>query len=295
MPTLLPQTKSLLAVVLAGLWVGSSALQRTAEVESQHSRDQLSLVQVDKVAKTRLASQAQTGVKAQRSADMIADSFAQSITDKIRDELAHPNLYPVSTPEDRILGEIGEFIGNRTKLVFAAPQYSAAPTSEFISFNDTRTVQHVGMAQETTADFWINTRIQYELSQAPTVNKFQLAVINMIGFGLCGIDRCFMGQPCIGCIKCFTLGACGLWTLADALVIMFNILTFQDTIGWPGNQADHQLTMGYNAYFSEGSTVPAFVFTLIMMILISVKSGLWVFSVANAEKRGALPYSMGKV
>merc|ERR1712226_1176476 len=44
-----------------------------------------------------------------------------------------------------------------------------------------------------------------------TKNKIVLVLVEIFGFGFCGIDHCFMGNVCLGIVKCVTLGGVGFW------------------------------------------------------------------------------------
>eukprot|EP00427_Karlodinium_veneficum_P022051 CAMPEP_0169102348 /NCGR_PEP_ID=MMETSP1015-20121227/22117_1 /TAXON_ID=342587 /ORGANISM="Karlodinium micrum, Strain CCMP2283" /LENGTH=168 /DNA_ID=CAMNT_0009163439 /DNA_START=80 /DNA_END=583 /DNA_ORIENTATION=+ len=59
----------------------------------------------------------------------------------------------------------------------------------------------------------MKTMIELELAPTtiPVKNKVILAIIEMLFLGFCGIDRCYMGQTCIGIIKGITLGGLGIW------------------------------------------------------------------------------------
>merc|ERR1719352_334043 len=47
--------------------------------------------------------------------------------------------------------------------------------------------------------------IEMVRSKPPKVNKIYYVVLTML-FGVCGCDRCFMGQICLGVVKGCTLG-----------------------------------------------------------------------------------------
>lgn len=77
-----------------------------------------------------------------------------------------------------------------------------------------------------------HSEIMYELDlhgerKAGTKSKVALAVLNGLCLGLCGIDRCYLGQPCIGTIKALTFGGLGFWMIIDYIIILVNC--FQQT------------------------------------------------------------------
>lgn len=66
---------------------------------------------------------------------------------------------------------------------------------------------------------------------APVANKMVLVIIVMLGGGLCGCDRCYMGQIMLGVIKWLTGSCtCFLWPLIDNIIILFNVIMQYDKI-----------------------------------------------------------------
>mmetsp|Transcript_89372 Transcript_89372/g.163885 ORF Transcript_89372/g.163885 Transcript_89372/m.163885 type:complete len:244 (+) Transcript_89372:78-809(+) len=89
--------------------------------------------------------------------------------------------------------------------------------------------------------------------QVPMKSKIALALIE--GFllpALLGVDRCYMGQCCLGFGKAFTLGGLGFWFLLDYCVVLFNILTWKEQIH----------CFGYWARFSPEQVKLSFVVSL---------------------------------
>mmetsp|Transcript_36346 Transcript_36346/g.85272 ORF Transcript_36346/g.85272 Transcript_36346/m.85272 type:complete len:263 (-) Transcript_36346:51-839(-) len=74
--------------------------------------------------------------------------------------------------------------------------------------------------------------LEHELTapEGQVKSKIVLALINAFALGMCGIDRCYMGQILIGLLKFFTLGGLGVWMLIDNIVIFVNCLAFSETI-----------------------------------------------------------------
>jgi hypothetical protein len=97
-------------------------------------------------------------------------------------------------------------------------------------------------------------QIELELTPAevPTKNKIILAIIEMLFLGFCGIDRCYMGQTCLGIIKGVTLGGLGIWAMIDYVTISVWCLAMWDSMDF----------LGYHANFGKGTIVPAFIITV---------------------------------
>jgi len=106
----------------------------------------------------------------------------------------------------------------------------------------------------------MNRSLAYEVnmtSSSTQISKIGLAVVNLLFLGICGVDRCMAGQVCLGVIKGLTLGALGVWSLLDYVTIVINCLGKYETLTW----------MGYDVTFSDEDTQPAFVLTLVCVIL----------------------------
>jgi hypothetical protein len=97
--------------------------------------------------------------------------------------------------------------------------------------------------------------IEYELkpSKIPLKNKVLLMLIELTGLGCCGVDRCYMGQILLGCIKGFTLGGLGVWWIIDLVATDVNAIMKLDSIEW----------MGFYGEFPAGTIEPAFWLTAV--------------------------------
>lgn len=73
--------------------------------------------------------------------------------------------------------------------------------------------------------------------QPPLKSKVALALISGLGFGCCGVDRCYMGMTGLGVLKGLTLGGLGIWAFIDSLMILINTLQKSDSIDVLGFQA----------------------------------------------------------
>jgi len=86
--------------------------------------------------------------------------------------------------------------------------------------------------------------IEFELypRRLPKKNKAALAVLEFLLLGICGVDRCYMGQTCLGVIKGMSLGGLLVWFIIDWLTIIVLDLTWAKEIH----------AVGYNAVFTDG-------------------------------------------
>jgi len=110
---------------------------------------------------------------------------------------------------------------------------------------------------------WNNTITNLMLNEVemvkidpPKVDKLLYVVLTLI-LGCCGVDRCFMGQCCLGCVKGFTLGGLGIWQLIDAVVCYHSAFT----------KAKELHVMGYHAIFREDTIETAFWCALVLLVL----------------------------
>jgi len=100
--------------------------------------------------------------------------------------------------------------------------------------------------------------LEVELGQQPPLkSKTILAVVEVLGLGFFGVDRCIMGQTCLGVVKGVTLGGFMLWMLLDYAVIIINCLASWSSIS----------AVGYHAQFNPETIHPAFLICLIVTIL----------------------------
>lgn len=102
-------------------------------------------------------------------------------------------------------------------------------------------------------------KTEYELPTASTGSyrdKLTLAVVNVLGLGCCGVDRCVMGQPCCGTVKGLTLGALGIWAIIDYITIIISCLSKTPNLN----------ALGFHADFDRSTVMPAFKVTLAFLI-----------------------------
>jgi len=110
----------------------------------------------------------------------------------------------------------------------------------------------------------------YSSDQPKPVDKLIWLVLAWL-FGVCGLDRCFMGQICCGVVKGCTLGALGIWALLDYFVALISALTKEKEI--------HML--GYDAVFEEKSIKYAYYMGIGLLVWTLVD---WVVKVQTANK-----------
>mmetsp|Transcript_23866 Transcript_23866/g.43437 ORF Transcript_23866/g.43437 Transcript_23866/m.43437 type:complete len:336 (-) Transcript_23866:254-1261(-) len=90
------------------------------------------------------------------------------------------------------------------------------------------------------------------------VNKILYVLLCMLApCGCFGVDRCFMGQCYLGCMKGFSLGGLGIWFLCDYCVCAFVALS----------QKNELTTAGYDVVFDESTNVGALVIAIIIIVL----------------------------
>lgn len=101
----------------------------------------------------------------------------------------------------------------------------------------------------------IQHEIQMPKARSTGVNKWLYVLCCMI-LGYCGVDRCFMGQVCLGCLKGFTLGGFMIWHFIDYFVCIYCALTKSPDIKM----------VGYDATFDPKTIDTAFYLCAILII-----------------------------
>jgi len=117
------------------------------------------------------------------------------------------------------------------------------------------------LAQSKSMMSLVSDQIEYELNMQeplPVGNKLALSIIEALGLGLFGIDRCIMGQTCLGVVKGLTLGAFGLWALVDYIGILINCLGSREVMK----------STGYTASWRPEDIVPAYWIMLVSLLLV---------------------------
>mmetsp|Transcript_46109 Transcript_46109/g.84484 ORF Transcript_46109/g.84484 Transcript_46109/m.84484 type:complete len:216 (-) Transcript_46109:74-721(-) len=118
--------------------------------------------------------------------------------------------------------------------------------SEFDSQNASRLV-----GNHTIVDVVGQAEYQLQLptdTSFPVRNKVMLALVELFGLGLCGVDRCISGQVCLGVVKGLTLGGFLIWAVIDLLVLAVNCLSRHEDID----------RLGYKATWRQDDIEPSF-------------------------------------
>mmetsp|Transcript_8124 Transcript_8124/g.18114 ORF Transcript_8124/g.18114 Transcript_8124/m.18114 type:complete len:210 (-) Transcript_8124:139-768(-) len=118
----------------------------------------------------------------------------------------------------------------------------------------------------------IEQQAVYELHQGlsagpvPEKSKTVLSLIFFFGLGLLGIDRCYMGQIFLGCLKGVTGGGLFFWYVIDSIIIMVNCLAKWESID----------ALGFRATFPKSEVESAFWIALaglVVHVILQVCSG----------------------
>uniref|UniRef100_A0A7S4RW27 TM2 domain-containing protein n=1 Tax=Alexandrium monilatum TaxID=311494 RepID=A0A7S4RW27_9DINO len=131
-------------------------------------------------------------------------------------------------------------------------------------------------------------QMQYELNMSSErtgeKNKIILVVLELLGLGLCGIDRCYMGQTCLGVAKGLTFGGLTVWALLDYVGVIVTCLAMHPSIHF----------LGMRANFTQGSITAAFVIVIVLLVL-KCCSSLWARRLrGNAPSRASAGRSEAK-
>jgi hypothetical protein len=106
----------------------------------------------------------------------------------------------------------------------------------------------------------LSNQLEFELkgTKDHRVDKLVLLLIEVTGLGLCGIDRCFMGQCCLGTLKGVTLGGLSVWMLIDAIITCANGFSKSDSID----------SFGFVADFQHSSIAPAYCASVVGIVML---------------------------
>jgi len=142
-----------------------------------------------------------------------------------------------------------------------------------------------------SGSLWNNTmtrlmqnEVELTKPKAPQVDKVMYVLFAMM-FGACGCDRCFMGQICLGCLKCLTGGGFLVWAILDYCVAIYSALAMHNSIDM----------MGYHAEFKPTTTEGAWWVALVFLILntfVKLNAGSQVHMQVKQQKEHGLDVPM---
>mmetsp|Transcript_69901 Transcript_69901/g.183323 ORF Transcript_69901/g.183323 Transcript_69901/m.183323 type:complete len:286 (-) Transcript_69901:147-1004(-) len=126
-----------------------------------------------------------------------------------------------------------------------------------LSHADPRASVPKRVLNETLSDQFL-LQLEYELQvdeglgvKSPVV----LVLLEVLGFGLCGCDRCYMGQPGLGCIKGLTVGGVFIWAIVDYVAVIVTCLSLSPGID----------VLGMQAAFPSHAVFAAFIICLVFL------------------------------
>lgn len=104
------------------------------------------------------------------------------------------------------------------------------------------TLVHASIFERLHSEIIFEVSAQHEAAP-PIKSKLVLVLLQAFVFpAFLGMDRCYMGQCCLGIVKALTLGGLGLWTTIDYFAVMVNSLSRSASIHnlgfvakWNGN------------------------------------------------------------
>uniref|UniRef100_A0A7S0ZWS8 TM2 domain-containing protein n=1 Tax=Noctiluca scintillans TaxID=2966 RepID=A0A7S0ZWS8_NOCSC len=104
--------------------------------------------------------------------------------------------------------------------------------------------------------------IQMEIQgMSREISKVALLILELLGLGCCGVDRCYAGSYMLGIVKGCTFGGLGLWALMDIALVF--------AVCW--NEEELTLTvLGWNVTFSENGLHTANILALACAIAFSL-------------------------
>merc|ERR1719157_531986 len=82
-----------------------------------------------------------------------------------------------------------------------------------------------------------------------------------MSLGMCGLDRCYMGQWCLGILKAGTVGGFLVWHALDVCLVYSNGI----------QKSDHIDSFGFKADFTEDSIKYAYVGSIIGIVILVIQ------------------------
>lgn len=96
---------------------------------------------------------------------------------------------------------------------------------------------NAGVGGQETLGGFLKAQLEYELYPplaSTGRSKLGLAIIEMLGLGLFGVDRCYMGQALLGTVKGLTFGGFAVWALVDYVAVMTGLLVHPPSVEYVG-------------------------------------------------------------
>jgi TM2 domain-containing membrane protein YozV len=108
----------------------------------------------------------------------------------------------------------------------------------------------------------LRNEIEFEVSgregQVPEKNKLVVVLLQLFALpAFCGVDRCYMGQPCIGALKALTFAGFGVWAFIDQVIVLVNSLKMEPSIN----------TVGFVANWEPTSIEPAYYLAWVQLVM----------------------------
>lgn len=110
---------------------------------------------------------------------------------------------------------------------------------------------------------WAVKLLQEKLADGapPVKNKIVAMVLELLGLGLLGVDRFYMGGAkniVLGVLKLLSCGCCGLWCVIDAIGMTVNAISRSPEIH----------VLGFDATWSPDTVEPAHALGIVVMVLL---------------------------
>jgi len=174
------------------------------------------------------------------------------------EEAVHSSASTVGNAEH--MGKNGAQSGTVDKAVHPGVFTEPDPAKVHVHQDGDAPVLVEGKSTATIQEVLIH-EIEFELGktkyEVPTMSKLLLVLLEFFMCGLCGVDRCCMGQTCLGILKGCTFGGFFIWWFIDLVVVMWNALASEPSIN----------SMGYVATWEKDSINPAFIIAVIWLVM----------------------------
>eukprot|EP00930_Biecheleria_cincta_P085402 TRINITY_DN74795_c0_g1_i1.p1 TRINITY_DN74795_c0_g1~~TRINITY_DN74795_c0_g1_i1.p1 ORF type:complete len:279 (-),score=37.61 TRINITY_DN74795_c0_g1_i1:277-1113(-) len=160
--------------------------------------------------------------------------------------------------------------GNDEASLMHTPMHSFRSSKKQANSTEHEILRRTARSSASKISFYHRMEHQIELELAPVgvlpmKNKLLLAIIELTVLGICGVDRCYMGQLSIGLLKGCTMGGCLVWLVLDWIMISLTMLSWSTTIN----------TMGYRADFEDDWTISAAGALTIIALVFECSCGVW--------------------